>query len=70
MTRSKFSEKPVLGVIEALENGKTVAEVCRETGTSTATCFKWKTKFGGMETSDIRRMRALPQQVTHYMTSF
>jgi len=62
MTRSKFSETQVLGVLKAVENGRTVAEVCRETGISTATYFKWKSKFGGMEASDIRRMRELEEE--------
>lgn len=62
MTRSKFSETQVLGVLKAVENGRTVADVCREAGVSTATYFKWKAKFGGMEASDIRRMRELEEE--------
>ena len=62
MTRSKFSETQVLGILKAVENGRTVAEVCREAGISTATYFKWKAKFGGMEASDIRRMRELEEE--------
>ena len=62
MTRSKFSETQVLGVLKSVENGRTVAEVCREAGISTATYFKWKSKFGGMEASDIRRMRELEEE--------
>ena len=62
MTRSKFSETQVLGVLKAVESGRTVADVCREMGVSTATYFKWKQKFGGMEASDIRRMRELEEE--------
>ncbi len=62
MTRSKFSETQVLGVLKAVENGRTVADVCREAGVSTATYFKWRSKFGGMEASDIRRMRELEEE--------
>ena len=62
MKRSKFSESQVLGVLKAVENGRTVAEVCRETGISTGTYFKWKAKFGGMEASDIRRLRELEEE--------
>ena len=62
MTRSKFSETQVLGILKAVENGRTVADVCREAGISTATYFKWKAKFGGMEASDIRRMRELEEE--------
>ncbi len=62
MKRSKFSESQVLGVLKAVENGRTVADVCRETGISTATYFKWKSKYGGMEASDIRRLRELEEE--------
>jgi putative transposase len=62
MTRSKFSEQQIIGVLKQVESGRTVAEVCREAGVSTATYFKWKAKFGGMEASDIRRMRELEEE--------
>jgi hypothetical protein len=55
--RSKSIERQVLGVLKAVEGGRTVGEVCRETGISTATYFKWKAKYGGMEASDMRRLR-------------
>ncbi len=55
MKRSKFSESQVLGVLKAVENGRTVADVCRETG-------MWKSKYGGMEASDIRRLRELEEE--------
>ena len=62
MTRSKFSEQQIIGVLKQVEGGRTVGEVCREVGVSTATYFKWKAKFGGMEASDIRRMRELEEE--------
>lgn len=62
MTRSKFSEQQIISILKQAENGRTVADVCREAGISTATYFKWKQKFGGMEASDIRRMRELEEE--------
>lgn len=62
MTRSKFSETQIIGALKQVESGRRVAEVCREVGVSTATYFKWKSKFGGMEASDIRRMRELEEE--------
>lgn len=62
MKRSKFSETQVLAVLKAVESGRTVADVCRETGISTGTYFKWKSKYGGMEASDIRRLRELEEE--------
>ncbi len=62
MKRSKFSESQILGVLKAVESGRTVAEVCRETGISTGTYFKWKSKYGGMSASDVRRLRELEEE--------
>ena len=62
MTRSKFSETQVLGILKAVESGRTVADVCRENSISASTYFKWKAKYGGMEASDIRRMRELEEE--------
>jgi putative transposase len=62
MKRSKFSEQQIISILKQAENGRTVAEVCREAGVSTATYFKWKSKYGGMEASDIRRMRELEEE--------
>lgn len=62
MTRSKFSEQQIISILKQAENGRTVAEVCREAGVSTATYFKWKSKYGGMEASDIRKMRGLEEE--------
>ena len=58
MKRSKFSENQVLGILKAVENGRTVAEVCR----ASATYFNWKAKFGGMTASDIKRLRELEEE--------
>lgn len=62
MKRSKFSEHQVLGILKQVEGGRQVAEVCRDAGVSTSTYFKWKAKYGGMEASDIRRMRELEEE--------
>lgn len=62
MTRSKYSEHQVLGILKQVEGGRMVADICREHSISTSTYFKWKAKFGGMEASDIRRMRELEEE--------
>jgi len=62
MKRSKFSENQVLGILKAVENGRTVSEVCRENSISTSTYFNWKAKYGGMEASDIKRLRELEEE--------
>lgn len=55
MKRSKFSEGQVLGILKAVENGRTVGEVCREHSISESTYFNWKAKYGGMTAAEIKR---------------
>jgi putative transposase len=59
MRKSKFSETQIIAILKAVEAGKTVRDVCREHEISDATYYKWKTKYGGMEAADIRRLREL-----------
>ena len=62
--KKRFSEEQIIAVLKAQEaSGKTV-EVCRQHGISPATFYKWKAKFGGMEVSDARRLRALESENT------
>lgn len=62
MKRSKFSETQVLGILKAVENGRTVAEVCREHSISDSTYFNWKAKYGGMTAGEIKRLRELEEE--------
>ncbi|CAN5149168.1 transposase [soil metagenome] len=62
MKRSKFSENQVLGILKAVENGRTVSDVCRENSISSSTYFNWKAKYGGMTASDIKRLRELEEE--------
>lgn len=59
MKKSKFTETQILGVLKAQEGGKTVQEICREYGISQPTFYKWKSKYSGMEASDIKRIKEL-----------
>lgn len=62
MTKSKFSEQQIISILKQTEQGRTVAEVCRENSISSSTYFKWKSKYGGMEASDLKRMRDLEEE--------
>src|SRR3954464_8137956 len=62
MRKSKFSETQIITILKAVEAGKTVRDVCREHEISDATYYKWKTKYGGMEAADIRRLRKLEEE--------
>ena len=62
MRKSKFSETQIITILKAVEAAKTVRDVCREHEISDATYYKWKTKYGGMEAADIRRLRELEEE--------
>jgi putative transposase len=59
MKRSRFSEEQIIAILREQEAGAKTAEVCRKHGVSGATFYKWKAKYGGMEVSDARRLKAL-----------
>jgi len=59
MQRSKYSESQIVGILKEADAGLQVKEICRKYGISDATYYKWKAKYGGLEMSDVRRMREL-----------
>jgi len=62
MKRSRFTEQQVFAILKEVEAGATVQDVCRQHGVSPATYFKWKSKYGGMELSELRRMKDVEQE--------
>jgi putative transposase len=62
MKRSRFSEEQIIAILREQEAGMATAEVCRKHGVSTATFYKWKAKFGGLDVSDARRLKALEDE--------
>lgn len=59
MKRSQYSESQIVGILKEAESGVAMKEVCRKHGISDATYYKWKSKYGGLEISDVRRAREL-----------
>jgi putative transposase len=59
MKRKQFSEEQIIGILKEAEAGAVVTDLCRRHGMSSATYCAWKAKFGGMEVSDAKRLRAL-----------
>jgi putative transposase len=62
MKKSRYSETQIITILKTVEAGRLVKEVCREYGISDATYYKWKAKYGGMEASDIKRMKDLEEE--------
>lgn len=62
MKKSRYTETQIIRVLKEVEGGRLVKEVCREYGISDATYYNWKSKYGGMEASDIRRLKELEDE--------
>ena len=60
--KKRFTETQIVGAIKKQENGIPVKEICRELGISEATFYNWKAKYGGMEASDVARMKELEKE--------
>ncbi|AXE63595.1 transposase [Hyphomonas sp. CACIAM 19H1] len=59
MRKSKFTEEQIIAILAEQERGMATEEVCRRHGVSAATFYKWKSKYGGMDVSDARKLKTL-----------
>ena len=62
MRKSRFSEQQIIAILKEHESGMSTAEVCRRHGISQPTFYSWKSKFGGLEVSEAKRLKALEDE--------
>ena len=62
MKKSRYTDSQILNILKQAENGVPVPELCREHGMSSATFYKWRAKFGGMDASLMARMKDLERE--------
>ena len=62
MKKSRFTDSQIIGILKQAEAGTPVPELCREHGISSATFYKWRSKYGGMEASMVSRMKELEEE--------
>jgi putative transposase len=66
MRKSKFSESQIVAILKEADSGIPVAEVLRNHGISGATFYKWRSKYGGLEASELKRIKELEQQLAEF----
>ena len=62
MRKGRFSQEQIIAILREQEAGMATAEVCRRHGISSATFYAWKSKYGGLEVSDAKRLKALEDE--------
>lgn len=66
MKKSRFTESQIVSILKESEAGLKVNEVCRKHGISQATYYKWKAKYGGLEPSQLKRLKELEAELSQY----
>jgi putative transposase len=64
MKKSKFTETQIVSILKEADAGRPVREICRQHGISDATYYNWKSKYGGMNASDLKRMKEMEEETS------
>ena len=62
MKRSRYSEEQIIGILKEHQAGVSAADLCRKHGISDTTFYKWRSKYGGMDVSDAKKLKALEEE--------
>ena len=62
MRKSKYSDQQIIGALKRAEQGVSVKDICRDLGISSGTFYQWRSKYGGLEASDLRRLKELESE--------
>lgn len=62
MKKSRFSESQIIAILKEFDSGISAADLCRKHGMSQGTLYNWKSKYGGMETSELKRLKELEDE--------
>ena len=66
MRKSKFSESQIIKILSQQESGQSVSDICREHGVSQGTFYSWKSKYSGMEVSQLQQMKEMEKELAQY----
>ncbi len=66
MRKSRFTETQIVAILKEVESGRSVKEICRKSGISDATYYNWRTKYGGLDASDLKYLKELEGEVAQY----
>jgi len=66
MKRTRFSEAQIVSILKEADAGVAVKEICRKHGISDATYYNWRSRYGGMEASDLKRMKELERELSQF----
>ncbi|MCE3225915.1 MAG: transposase [Bacteroidetes bacterium] len=62
MKKSRFTESQIIAILKKQESGVSVKDICRESGISDQTFYKWKSKYGGLDSSQLKRVKELEEE--------
>ncbi len=62
MKKARFTETQIVNILKLADSGMKVEDICRQNGISNATYYNWKSKYGGMEANDVKRLKELEEE--------